>query len=273
MADKPYPEHEVPPSRRERRELRETQRREQRQKKWSNFTKTMSRALIGSSKKKARVESLRKETQEFVVPTSRRAAREEREKQGRAKRLRKWRGGLAELVFTIIIAFVLVFGVVRPFIVAAYKIPSASMVPTLEIGDRILANKSIYYFTEPQRGDIVVFKSVDENDDETLIKRVVGVAGDKIRLRQGTLYVNGIPQEEPYLNQNRPTKDSYGPERVPEGNIFVMGDNRDNSADSRVFGFLPLENVEGEAFVRFWPIPQIGRLAHGGTLASSDRDK
>jgi signal peptidase I len=190
---------------------------------------------------------------EEEAPKSRRARRLEREK-------KKRRAGLAELVLTIVVAFVLVFGVVRPFVIEAYRIPSESMVPTLEVGDRILANKFIYHFTDPKKGDIIVFDSVDEEDDQTLVKRVVGVAGDEIQVEDGVLFVNGEAQNESYLNQELPFRGSYGPTEVPEGHIFVMGDNRGNSADSRVFGPLPLENVKGEAFVRFWPISKIGSL-------------
>jgi signal peptidase I len=190
---------------------------------------------------------------EEEAPKSRRARRLEREK-------KKRRAGLAELVLTVVVAFVLVFGVVRPFVIEAYRIPSESMVPTLEVGDRILANKFIYHFTDPKKGDVIVFDSVDEEDDQTLVKRVVGVAGDEIQVEDGVLFVNGEAQNEPYLNQELPFRGSYGPTEVPEGHIFVMGDNRGNSADSRVFGPLPLENVKGEAFVRFWPISKIGSL-------------
>jgi signal peptidase I len=190
---------------------------------------------------------------EEEAPKSRRARRLEREK-------KKRRAGLAELVLTVVVAFVLVFGVVRPFVIEAYRIPSESMVPTLEVGDRILANKFIYHFTDPKKGDIIVFDSVDEEDDQTLVKRVVGVAGDEIQVEDGVLFVNGEAQNESYLNQELPFRGSYGPTEVPEGHIFVMGDNRGNSADSRVFGPLPLENVKGEAFVRFWPISKIGSL-------------
>jgi len=187
---------------------------------------------------------------ETRVPKSRRELR--------AKRRKKKGGGLTEFVVTIIVAFVLVFGVVQPFIVQAFRIPSESMVPTLEIGDRLLANKFIYRFTEPERGDIVVFDSL-ENDD-TLIKRVVGLEGDEIRVQGGLLFVNGEPQEEPYLNEEEPFRGYYGPLTVPKGDVFVMGDNRGNSADSRVFGPVPLDNIKGEAFIRFWPISKIGDL-------------
>jgi signal peptidase I len=191
----------------------------------------------------------------------------EREEPGKSRRERrlerekkKRKAGVAELILTAVVAFVLVFGFVRPYVVEAYRIPTESMVPTLEVGDRVLANKFVYRFTEPKRRDIVVFDSVDEDDDQTLIKRVVGLAGDEIQVQGGVLYVNGEAQEEPYLNDTGQPQVSYGPTMVPEGHIFVMGDNRGNSADSRVFGPLPLENLKGEAFMRFWPVSKISTV-------------
>ena len=205
------------------------------------------------SRRERRMEREELENREWEEPgKSRRERRIEREK-------KKRRAGVAELVFTAFVAFVLVFGFVRPFVVEAYRIPTESMVPTLEVGDRVLASKFIYRIFEPERGDIVVFDSVDE-DDQTLIKRVVGVAEDEIQVQGGVLYVNDEAQEEPYLNDADQFRSYYGPTVVPEGHIFVMGDNRGNSADSRVFGPLPLENLKGEAFMRFWPVSKIGTI-------------
>ena len=205
------------------------------------------------SRRERRMEREELENREWEEPgKSRRERRLEREK-------KKRRAGVAELVFTAFVAFVLVFGFVRPFVVEAYRIPTESMVPTLEVGDRVLASKFIYRIFEPERGDIVVFDSVDE-DDQTLIKRVVGLAGDEIQVQGGVLYVNDEAQEEPYLNDADQFRSYYGPTVVPEGHIFVMGDNRGNSADSRVFGPLPLENLKGEAFMRFWPVSKIGTI-------------
>ncbi len=167
--------------------------------------------------------------------------------------------GVIEFVVILLVSFALVFGVVRPFIVEAFYIPSESMVPTLLINDRVLVNKFIYDFTEPDRGDILVFKSVDGNGQD-LIKRVAGVSGDRIRVQNGQLFVNGERQNEPYLNQEMPDRSFFGPETVPEGHVFMMGDNRANSADSRVFGPVPYDNIEGEAFVLFWPINRLDML-------------
>jgi signal peptidase I len=172
---------------------------------------------------------------------------------------RKKSGGILEFLVILIVAFALVFGFVRPFVVEAFYIPSESMVPTLEIGDRVLTNKFIYRFEDPERGDVVVFRSV-EGGDEDLIKRVVGVPGDTVSVRDGTLFVNGEAQKEPYVNQDAPDINTYGPMRVPDDSVFCMGDNRSNSRDSRFFGPVPYESIEGEAFVTFWPPSRLGLL-------------
>jgi signal peptidase I len=172
---------------------------------------------------------------------------------------RKKGGGALEYLVILLVSFALVFGFVRPFVMEAFWIPSGSMIPTLEIGDRVLVNKFIYRFTEPKRGDIVVFTSVD-NPKEDLIKRVIGVPGDKIAVRGGKLFLNGEPQKEPYTNKKLPDRSFFARITVPKGHVFVMGDNRGNSADSRVFGPLPKKNIEGEAFLRFWPPHRIGLL-------------
>src|SRR5215211_5502783 len=208
--------------------------------------------------------------------------RERRERRPRASKKRD--GGILEFLLILIVSFALVFGFVRPFVVEAFYIPSESMVPTLRVGDRVLVNKFIYRFTEPERGDIVVFKSVEggslppeenlieritdlfrsdgtrEPPREDLIKRVVGVPGDEISVRKGRLVVNGEPQREPYVNKKYPDRSFSAPITVPKGHVFVMGDNRTNSQDSRVFGPVPERNIEGEAFLRFWPPDRIGLL-------------
>jgi signal peptidase I len=172
---------------------------------------------------------------------------------------RSRRGGVVEFLIILLVSFALVFGFVRPFVVEAFYIPSESMVPTLRVGDRVLVNKFIYRFTEPERGDVVVFQSV-EGDGQDLIKRVVGVPGDEISVRRGRLLVNGEPQKEPYLNKKYPDRSFAARTTVPEGHVFVMGDNRANSSDSRIFGPVSKEKIEGEAFLLFWPPDRIGPL-------------
>ena len=168
-------------------------------------------------------------------------------------------GGIVEYLVILVVSFALVFGFVRPFVMEAFWIPSGSMIPTLQINDRVLVNKFIYRFTEPERGDIVVFESV-ENSQQDLIKRVVGLPGDEIAVRRGKLYLNGEPQKEPYTNEKLPDVTSFARTTVPEDHVFVMGDNRAASRDSRIFGPIPEKNIEGEAFLRFWPPGRIGLL-------------
>jgi signal peptidase I len=192
--------------------------------------------------------------EQFDTTISRRSRRERRRDASK-----KGGGGVLEFLVILLVSFVLVFGFVRPFVVEAFWIPSASMVPTLKYGDRVLVNKFIYRFAEPERGDVIVFKSV-EGDGQDLIKRVVGVEGDEVSVRGGRLFVNGEPQREPYVNKKYPDRSFYAPTTVPRDHVFAMGDNRANSQDSRVFGPLPKENIEGEAFLRFWPPDRIGLL-------------
>ena len=165
---------------------------------------------------------------------------------------------LLELPIILLISFALVFGFVRPVIAAPFYVGSESMVPTLMVWDRVLINKLAYDFAEPKRGDIVLFES-PEGGEDPLIKRVVGLPGDTIEVRAGTLYLNGKPQREPYVNNHfRNMQSPYGPTEVPEGHYFMMGDNRGNSADSRFFGPVPEENLIGEALFRFWPPGRVG---------------
>ena len=175
------------------------------------------------------------------------------------RRSSKERGSLLEFLIILLVAFALVFGLVRPFIVEAFYIPSESMMPTLEVGDRVFVNKFIYRFAEPERGDIVVFESI-EGSEQDLIKRVVAVPGDTVAVQNGVLFVNGQPQEEPYVNDAFPDGSFFGPTTVPEDSVFVMGDNRGNSRDSRFFGPVSISNVEGEAFMTFWPPSHVDLL-------------
>src|ERR671921_424618 len=132
---------------------------------------------------------------------------------------RKKGGGALEYLVILLISFALVFGFVRPFVMEAFWIPSGSMIPTLEIGDRVLVNKFIYRFTEPERGDIIVFKSVD-SPKEDLIKRVVGLPGDTIAVRRGKLVLNGEPQKEPFTNKKLPDRSFFARTTVPKHHVF-----------------------------------------------------
>jgi signal peptidase I len=161
---------------------------------------------------------------------------------------------LFDVVLIVGAAFVLAL-LIQQFLVKPFYIPSPSMSPTLVEGDRVLVNRLLYRFDSPDRGDIVVFHPpVAPRED--YIKRVVAVGGDSVEVREGRLFVNGRAQEEPYLEENM--EGSYALEKVPRGHVFVMGDNRNSSGDSRVFGPVAEESVIGKAFLVYWPL---GRLA------------
>jgi signal peptidase I len=172
------------------------------------------------------------------------------------------RKSLLELPVILLISFVLVFGFVRPVVASPFYVGSESMVPTLKVWDRVLINKLAYDLEEPQRGDIVLFESPD-GGEEPLIKRVVGLPGDRLELRNGELFINGERVEESYLERRScargmPKTCSFGPKSVPQNHVFMMGDNRTNSLDSRFFGPVPEENLIGEALFRFWPPRRAG---------------
>ncbi|HXG50746.1 MAG TPA: signal peptidase I [candidate division Zixibacteria bacterium] len=160
---------------------------------------------------------------------------------------------------------------IRTFIVQAFKIPSGSMIPTLLIGDHILVNKLAYGvrvpfleqyvldFQKPRRGDVVVF-IFPEDRSKDFIKRVIAVGGETVEIRAKKVYVNGVPIEDPHAHFEGSefpgsavaNQDDYGPRTVPENHIFVMGDNRDRSHDSRFWGFVNTDDVKGKAFLIYW---------------------
>lgn len=152
------------------------------------------------------------------------------------------------LISAGVVALLLVHFLVRPF-----YIPSESMVPTLKVSDLLLVNKAIYDFTDPVRGDIVVFHTDTSLEGKTppLIKRVVGLEHDKIEVQDGRLLVNDVEVEENFTNG--PIDDNFGPVVVPDNNIFVMGDNRNNSRDSRYIGPIKVERLIGRAEVIIFP--------------------
>ena len=178
------------------------------------------------------------------------------------KRLLPW---MRETVETIVIAFILAF-LIRTFVVQAFYIPSGSMEPNLQIGDRILAYKFLYGLKNVKRGDIIVFK-FPLNPRKDFIKRVIGLPGDVIKVENKEIYVNGKQLSEPYIihrdkwNSGFP-RDEYPPTPVPAGSLFMLGDNRDSSDDSRYWGFVPAKNVVGEAFLVYWPLWRI-RIMRG----------
>jgi signal peptidase I len=166
-------------------------------------------------------------------------------------------GSLVEVVLIVGAAFVLAL-IIQQFVVKPFYIPSESMEPTLVKGDRVLVNRFEYRFTEPAPGDVIVFHPPIA-PDEDYIKRVVAVGGDTVEVKKGALFVNGVAQEEPYLKEPY-IEGLYPEETVPEGYIFAMGDNRNRSGDSRVFGPVKLESILGQGFLVYWPPGKIGKL-------------
>jgi signal peptidase I len=177
---------------------------------------------------------------------------------------------LREYVEAIFCAF-FIYLIVQTCLMQSFKIPSGSMENTLLIGDYLMVNKFLYGirvpFTElrlpairePERGDVIVFKyPMDTSVD--FIKRVIGVPGDKIQIINKEVYINGISYKNPHeihkdlriFPGESVARDNFGPVRVPEGSYFVMGDNRDNSHDSRFWGFVPKSNLVGKAMIKYW---------------------
>ncbi|MFO7291842.1 MAG: signal peptidase I [Actinomycetes bacterium] len=187
---------------------------------------------------------------------------------------------LPGLLFTALAVAV----VVKTFLIQPFYIPSESMLPTIEINDRVIVNKLAYRFGEPEPGDVVVVLNpalTDEQLQESipeavirsileavgvrsrpevdLIKRVVAVEGQTVEVADGRLYIDGVPQEEPYLLEPD-IRGTFGPQVVPEGHVFLMGDNRNSSLDSRAFGPVPVEEIIGQAILRIWPLDRFGTL-------------
>ncbi len=182
----------------------------------------------------------------------------------------KKKSSLRENIEAILIAIVLAL-FIRTFVVQAFKIPSGSMQNTLQIGDHILVNKFLYGvkipfiqktiipITNPKKGDIVVFK-FPEDPKKDFIKRVIGVSGDVIKIENKQLYINHKPAQAGYTIFTDPhilaagvqPRDNYGPQKVPPDSLFVMGDNRDQSYDSRFWDYVKLKDIKGKAFMIYW---------------------
>ncbi|GHT79927.1 signal peptidase I [Actinomycetota bacterium] len=173
---------------------------------------------------------------------------------------------LLEFALALVIALALTWAI-KTFLVEPFEVPSGSMETTIMTNDKILADKISYNFTPIVKGDIIVFadKAVQ---DRTLVKRVIATGGQTVDFRNGIVYVDGIPLYEPYtngannapLNQHLNNMSIEYPFEVPEGQLWVMGDNRENSADSRYFGAITETSVYGKAIMVFWPIEHIGPL-------------
>lgn len=153
---------------------------------------------------------------------------------------------------------------IRIFIAEPRYIPSDSMLPNLEVGDRLVVEKVSYYLHAPHPGDIVVFNPPPQlqrlgfQPHQAFIKRTIALPGQTVEVRDGKVFVDGQPLQEDYIAE--PPNYTLEPQTVPEGMVFVMGDNRNNSNDSHIWGFLPQQNIIGRAWIRFWPGDRIGAV-------------
>ena len=197
------------------------------------------------------------------------------------------RGQLAKEIPLLIGLAILIAFLVKTFVAQAFYIPSGSMIPQLDIGDRVVVSKVSYDLHDPNRGDIIVFDAppnapgvtqgskstgvgrvvrnifesigVLQPSTEEYIKRIIGLPGETVQGKDGHVFINGQELVEPYLPPGTTTSD-FGPITVPKGGLWVMGDNRTNSSDSRVFGAIRRRTVVGRAILRVWPIHRIAFL-------------
>lgn len=190
----------------------------------------------------------------------------------------KKRSFLGELPGLLLTALAIAV-VIKTFLIQPFWIPSESMLPTIEVNDRVMVNKLAYRWGEPQRGDIVVFRDPREPDleesipeavirsvmeavgvrtrgNDDLIKRVIGLPGETVEIFDNQIHIDGVALDEPYLEED--VMADEGPFEVEEGTVFVMGDNRNASFDSRRFGAVPEDDLVGEAFVTIWPLAHFG---------------
>ncbi len=162
------------------------------------------------------------------------------------------RGFLHDVLGTLIPALIIAI-LIHLFLAQATRVEGYSMEPTLYGHQRLIIEKLSYHLHPPQRGDIVVLLVPEY--DKYLIKRVIGLPGETLAIRNGVVYINGEPLDEPYVNGT--PRGNYPPVTIPEGYVFVMGDNRNNSSDSRVFGPVPIDHIVGHAWLRYWPVQDI----------------
>lgn len=182
-----------------------------------------------------------------------------------SKKAKNKQGGIRSLVeWVLVIGGALLLAlIIRTFLIAAFYIPSGSMLDTLQKNDRVLVNKLSYKLHDVHRGDVVVFERPPNELDTSikdLIKRVIGLPGETVEVRDCRVIVDGRFLDEPYLSRPWTRTCTFAPLTIPEGQLLVMGDNRDDSEDGRVFGPIDEELVVGRAFVLIWPLHHIAWL-------------
>ena len=200
-----------------------------------------------------RAPAMQPEDGTIAVPLTRRGRRAQA-----AAKARERRRAARDWIILVLVAL-LVAVVVRQFVFQLFYIPSASMVPQLEVGDQVFVNKLAYDIGDPARGDLVVFERPDDWEDvpvDDLVKRIVALPGERIEARQGRVYVDGEPLDEPYLPDGTSTS-SFGPITVPRDHYFMMGDNRSGSNDSRMHAAVDRDLFVGKVFMTVWPLDRL----------------
>lgn len=192
--------------------------------------------------------------------TTNKPASDDAKPQKQEQSLGRW---LFETALLVGLAFLLAQGI-KTFIVQPFVIPTGSMIPTIELQDRLLAEKITYRFArQPEPGEIVVFDNPDSSDPvaKILIKRVIATGGQTVDVRDGAVYVDGTKLDEPYVHGKVTQPGTVAtPIEIPEGYVWLMGDNRPNSGDSRFFGPVPESAVNGRGFWTYWPLSRFGKL-------------
>ncbi|MCB8817645.1 signal peptidase I [Desulfosporosinus shakirovi] len=169
----------------------------------------------------------------------------------------RWKN-LFEWVQILAAALILSF-IVRTFLLDNRIVPSGSMLPTIQLQDRLIVDKLLFKFSEIERGDIVVFHPTEKSGEkDDLVKRVIGLPGEEIQVKDGNVMVNGTALEESYLLEKPDYQ--YEPATVPADSYYVLGDNRRGSNDSHMWGFLPKQNITGKVWIRYWPFNTFGKL-------------
>ena len=167
--------------------------------------------------------------------------------------------GLRDLVGTLLVAVILAL-VVRTFVVESFVVQGVSMEPTFENNEHVLVNKMAFVFGPPKTGEIIVFHPPIPGVTEDYIKRVIATAGETVSIKSGNVYVDGQKLAQPFIEYWDPS--SFHQVTVPKGDVFVLGDNRPDSYDSRYFGFVPDRSIAGQVVFAFWPMSRLGTVGH-----------
>ncbi len=176
---------------------------------------------------------------------------------------------ISEWVIIIAIAFVLSI-VIRNYLIDTRIVPTGSMLPTIQLQDRLIVDRVFYKYDTIERGDIIVFSApVASEEDKDLVKRAIGLPGEKLEVKDGAVYINDKVLNEPYVVE--PADYNYGPVTIPDDSYFMLGDNRRYSKDSHVWGYVSADDILGRVWIRYWPMEEFGYLAKAPEVYFADK--